>query len=161
MSQKFDFAQNDTGAQFRENLRFRQSFFCRWAIAASKKSAFVGGGRSMIAPTIYTAKRRTSYPDFFCRGKTYFVEPVGWWYLTARGSTVPSAGEIFPCRVMSHPRQRSGAKTFHEPNNRGYALFAHPRLDFLSFVLKVFGILKTFFQKGFKWVWAKPTTFRC
>ena len=29
-------------------------------------------------------------------------------------------------------------------------MFAHPRLDFYSFVLKVFGILKTFFQKGFK-----------
>ncbi len=29
-------------------------------------------------------------------------------------------------------------------------MFAHPRLEIYSFLLKVFGILKTFFQKGFK-----------
>ena len=29
------------------------------------------------------------------------------------------------------------------------------------FPRKVFGILKPFFQKGFKWVWAKPTTLPC
>ena len=41
------------------------------------------------------------------------LEPVGWWYLTARGSTFPSVSETFPCRVMSHPRQRPvAAKNF-------------------------------------------------
>ena len=38
------------------------------------------------------------------------LEPIGWWYLAARGSTFPSVDETFPCRVMSHPRIGTVAK---------------------------------------------------
>ena len=38
------------------------------------------------------------------------AEDLGWRYLNLCGSTFPSVGETFPCRVMSHPRFGTVAK---------------------------------------------------
>ena len=105
-------------------------------------------------------KTESKYDNFFAiESLTSSAENLGWWYLNSRGSYSAVCWRDFPMQGDVAPKVGVGSKNFHSKTTEGAHCLHYPRLDFLSFCLKVFGILKTFFQKGFKWVWAKPTTF--
>ena len=106
------------------------------------------------------------YPNFIPRfhsaveKHTFSAENLGWRYLNSRGSYSAVCKRDFPTQGDVAPKARIESKNFHSETTEGAHCLHYPRLDFLSFCLKVFGILKTFFQKGFKQVRTESATFR-
>ena len=83
-----------------------------WDIFYSAKMLLFGRGTCGAAWNSLFVPRKlsSSHHDFLIPWKSYIVEPIGWWYLAARGSTFPSISETFPYMVMSHPKLGTVAK---------------------------------------------------
>ena len=95
---------------------------------------------------------------------TFSAERLGWRYRNARGSYTAVCTRDFPMQGDVAPKAKncSCRKLSTKIALRGRVLFALPsKGDLFLFSLKVFGILKTFFQKGFKQVRTESATFVC
>ena len=78
------------------------------------------------------------------RGKvSSSAEDLGWWYLNPRESYTAVCRRNFPMQGDVAPMAGVGSKTFMNQNNRGRTLFAHPRLDFLFYSVKILEFLKS------------------
>ena len=64
----------------------------------------------------------------------------------------------FPIQGDVAPKARIGSKNFHSGTTEGIPCSRPLWKAIYTPVRKFLEFLKPFFQKGFKWVWAKPTT---
>ena len=86
---------------------------------------------------------------------------MSWRRLNSCDSTFPSIVRPFPYRVKSHPKKRQGEKLSTAKTTEGARCSYTLGRTLIPFSLKVFGILKTFFQKSFKQVRTASATFGC